>query len=79
MAVFEAGRIGPEAREAVPALIELLMGEDKEYMRQAAARSLGRIGPDARAAMPALTKALEVEEFDVGRVIAEALQKIRQE
>jgi HEAT repeat protein len=57
-AIFDVGRVGPEARDAVPALIEILLSEEEEYVRQAAAHSLGRIGPDARAAIPALTKAL---------------------
>jgi HEAT repeat protein len=48
------GRIGPDARAAVPALIEAAKGKDR-----AAIEALGQIGPDAAAAVPVLTELLK--------------------
>ena len=48
--------IGPEARAAVPDLIEML---DDDFLRDAAAEALGRIGSDAHAGVPKLLAALE--------------------
>jgi HEAT repeat protein len=45
--------LGPEAREAVSALIEALTSPD-EWVRLYAAQTLGRIGPKAAAAVPEL-------------------------
>jgi len=49
------GLIGPEAREAVPVLIEVSRDDDDETFRHAVVWALGRIGPDA---IPALTGSL---------------------
>ena len=51
------GKIGPEAKAAVPDLSKALKDEDK-YVRQTAVRALGDIGPEARDAVPALIEAL---------------------
>lgn len=54
------GRIGPEAKEAIPALTVVLKtegGEDSAY--SAAAEALGRIGPEARSAVPFLRAMLQ--------------------
>lgn len=52
------GRMGPNAKAAVPALIQAL--EDKRMPeRGEAARSLGWIGPEAKAAIPALKSSLQ--------------------
>jgi hypothetical protein len=69
------GRIGPDARDAVPALIELLGDEDLS-VRELATVVLGRIGPDARDAVPALIKLLGDEDGEVRRQTAEALVHI---
>jgi HEAT repeat protein len=50
------GEIGPEAKEAVPELIEALNDEDMDLIALCA---LGRIGPAARAAVPAMRRWLE--------------------
>ena len=47
------GQIGPDAREAVPALIEALMDTVAD-VRYWSALALGRIGPEAKAAVPTL-------------------------
>lgn len=77
------GQIGPEAEEAVPALVKALMREETDmtrgmgrrhwYAREAAAKALGKIGPSA---VPALTEALQ-HKGPVGRhAAADALAGI---
>jgi HEAT repeat protein len=66
--------LGPEARDAVPALIEALTKET--IVRQNAALALGHIGPDAKAAVPALIGALSDSEWTVRRQAALALGEI---
>jgi HEAT repeat protein len=51
-------RVGPEAREAVPALVTLLE-ETGSTLDSRAAHALGRIGPDAAAAVPSLLKIID--------------------
>jgi HEAT repeat protein len=51
------GEFGPEARDAVPALLDLL--RDRRT-RPGAARALGQIGPAARKAVPELRRLLTV-------------------
>ena len=55
IAAFALGRIGPEARAAIPDLIAALSGPDSR-VRGEAARALGLMGPDARAAIPELIR-----------------------
>src|SRR5207237_6054407 len=60
------GRNGPEAKAAVPALIEILKNKDESgEIRGKAANSLGRIGPDAHVAVPFL-----IEAFDTTNGVA---------
>lgn len=51
------GAMGPEAVEAVPALIQAL-GDEDIFVRDGAAGALGAIGPEAKEAVPALIEAL---------------------
>lgn len=57
------GAFGPEARDAVPALIRVLESHAKDdedwQLRREAAIALGRIGPDARVAIPVLRRILD--------------------
>jgi HEAT repeat protein len=69
---YGLGRLGPEARTAVPALAAALHGKTV-LLRENAARALGLIGPDARQAVPALTEALGDAEWTVRRQAALAL------
>jgi hypothetical protein len=55
-AAFALGKIGPAAKDAVPALIEALKDKDRD-VRSTAAQALSGIGPAAKAAVPALTEA----------------------
>ena len=49
------GRMGPEAKAAVPALTKMLSSQDD---RGAAVDALGQIGPGAKTAVPVLAKLL---------------------
>jgi PAS domain S-box-containing protein len=66
------GNIGPEAKAAVPALIESLK-DGEEGVREAAAKSLGKIGPEAKAAVQALIEMLKDEDKYVLGAATEAL------
>ena len=50
------GRIGPQAKTAVPLLVQMLKSSDWG-MRASAITALGAIGPDAKAALPAIVQA----------------------
>jgi HEAT repeat protein len=67
--------LGPEAREAVPAVIELLQA-DGVSDRKMAAWTLGYIGRGVGEAGPALRKALQDADPGVRARAAEALEKI---
>ena len=71
-AAWALGKIGPEARAAIPALSELCKDKD-EGVRQFAAQALGRIGP---AAIPALTELLKCKYGPTQRGARQALKKI---
>jgi len=64
--LFILGRIGPNARPAVPALLKLLQ-DCNSGLRQSAVATLGLIGPDARAAVPALARLFQ-ESDEVTRL-----------
>lgn len=66
------GRLGPEARQAVPDLIEIVTGNDSAKLRAAAAAALGKIGPEAKSAVPALVQQLNDERSGEVRVAAAA-------
>jgi len=72
----DLGKIGREARIAIPPLIELLKDKDEDVQR-AAVEALGKIGPEAQIAILALTELLNDEEEDVRTAAAEALEKIK--
>lgn len=73
-AAVALGRIGPEAKPAVPHLIELLNDRDGE-VRGAAAEALGRIGPSA---LPAATKLRTMTRSDplVAPTARKALERL---
>jgi HEAT repeat protein len=72
--IEDLGEIGPAARAAVPALIDILKA--KEKYRRVAAGALGAIGPDARSAVPALIEALDSDKAGVVSAAVEALGRI---
>ena len=68
--------MGPDASEAVPALIEVLKDKNwSKYSRYLAPRALGRIGPAAKDAIPALKQEME-ENSQTAPWCAEALWRI---
>ncbi len=75
LAVAVIDRLGPKAKEAVPALIDELKDPSPEYRRQVEF-ALATIGPDAKAAVPALVKELNDEDPRVRRTACYALGKI---
>ncbi len=68
-------RIGPEAKAAVPALIEALEDRSAET-RNEVLFALAAVGPDARQAVPAVTKALKDPDMNVRYAACFALGKI---
>ena len=69
------GRMGAEAREAVPTLLELLH-EQSAPNRKLAAWTLGYIGQGAVEAIPALLLGLRDSNEGVRQMACEALDKI---
>jgi HEAT repeat protein len=78
-AVTSLGQIGPEAREAVPALMTVLKGKDNEEVRVEAATALGNIGSAARPALSELSAAAQLKgkkNAPYKKAAAEAVRKI---
>jgi HEAT repeat protein len=75
LAVAVIQRLGPKAKDAVPALIDELKDPSPEY-RHEVEFALGAIGPDAKAAVPALIKEMQDEDPRVRRTACYALGKI---
>jgi HEAT repeat protein len=75
-AAHAVGHFAPEAREAIPDLIELLDAREP-LVRWAAAAALGKFGPAARDAVPALRRlAAEDPEAAVRDTADSALARI---
>jgi len=70
------GMFGPDAKDAVPALIEILRQDPKLGVRNSAAQSLGLIGPDARNAIPELIAGLKEKDSYMRLACAQALGRI---
>jgi HEAT repeat protein len=71
--------MGPDAKEAIPNLIDSL--KEKSYFksedwRAESARALGNMGPDAKEAVPQIAKLLADEDQAIRREALKALQKI---
>ena len=75
-AVDSLAKIGPEAVEAVPDLIQVMEADDKDRVRGGARFALGEIGPGAAAAIPALISYLQNAEDRDRCGAASALGKI---
>lgn len=73
MAGEALGRIGPEARSAVPTLTWMLGDPGTAVV---AAEALGRIGPDAKDAPPELQLLLDDARGEVRRAAREAMRRI---
>jgi HEAT repeat protein len=75
MAARALSDMGPEAKPAVPALLELLKSRDAN-VRLEAVKTLGAVGPEAAAAVPALREARKDRKASVQQEAGEALKKI---
>jgi HEAT repeat protein len=75
-AAFALAAIGPEAVEAVPALIKALQSQGDETLRFRAAYALGEIGPKAKEAIEPLKAALDDKKPAVRLHAAQALWSI---
>ena len=64
-AVHAIGRIGPAARQAVPALTGLVTADPQRDVRREAVVALRRLRPEPETLVPVLTKALEDPETPV--------------
>src|SRR5262245_63821353 len=64
-AALTLGKLGPAARTAVPALIEILQKDKDKPMRHLAADALGKIGPGASAAVLPLADTLTDPDPDL--------------
>lgn len=71
------GRIGPDAKDAVPELGEMVVNDGRSWGRQYSAWALGKIGPAAETALPQLRKALADPNPEVRIAAAEAIDTIQ--
>jgi HEAT repeat protein/Tfp pilus assembly protein PilF len=69
---------GPEAKAAVPLLVDVLKAEDV-WSRKEASRTLGEIGPAAKEAVPALLRSLNERDVDARVSAAAALLRVAPE
>src|SRR5262245_60515983 len=67
--------MGPQARDAVPALTETLKDKDL-FVRRFSAQALGAIGPEAKSAIPALVGALGESRKEMVVASARALGQL---
>jgi HEAT repeat protein len=74
--LLAVGKLGADAKWAVPALVELL-SHDLVQLRSLAAHTLGQIGPAAGDAVPALERMSHNRDPAVREVALEALEHLR--
>ncbi len=72
-AVWGLGRVGPEARTALPRLLSLLRDDPSGDVRRKSAWALARIKPPAEVAIPALVAAFADRDVDVRQAAAESI------
>jgi HEAT repeat protein len=70
-AVLALGDLGPDAREAVPSLCEVLRNDEEPTVRRRAAVALGEIG--AEEAIPALQEASSHDDNERVREMVDAV------
>jgi hypothetical protein len=75
-AAVALGRIGHNAAEVVPLLIDLV-GSDRYYFRRDAVKALGLFGPKARAALPVLREVAKERSRYMQEVVGPALAAIQ--
>src|SRR6516225_11816902 len=69
-AAYHLSEMGPEAKDAVPQLIEVLQSDPISSIRGEAASALGKVGAPASAAVPALISFLKSKEGGYERTYA---------
>ena len=79
LAAEALGRIGPEAKAAVPGLMGLLKDEDKEVRSKAAMALCGIHAPEAKEALRVLIELLRDEDWAFRLTTAQALGRIGSE
>ena len=74
-AAYTIARMGPAAKDAVPALI-VALGDEASSVRYPAAFALGEIGPAAESAIPVLLKLVDDPNDEVGFMARKSLKKL---
>ncbi len=77
-AVAAIGKVGPEAKEAIKPLAEVITGDKSPNVRIQAANVLAKFGAEARAALPALEAAAKDKSENVSNAAREALESIQE-
>ena len=76
-AAYAIGGMGPSAKAAVPALIQVLNDQDAPpVVRYPVCVALREIGPEAKEAVPALKAAMDDRNDDVAAMARQALRAI---
>lgn len=71
-ALLLLGEFAPEAKEAIPLLIQTLNNDQDDLLRRGAVRALGKFGPEAKDAIPTLIQAINNDSW---AVYAETLEQ----
>ena len=75
-AAYDLGALGPQAAEAVPALVVGLRDETK-FVRRAAVKALAKIGSPACTALPDMRRSMSDKDNFVSRSSGNAVKKLQ--
>lgn len=85
-AAYAYGRTGPDPKEAVPTLVQMLKEDSAESVKMAAAKGLGAMGPDAKEAVKDLNAVIQEErkkdmkkQTQLGRTAGDARRAITEQ
>jgi HEAT repeat protein len=76
-AVATIGKVGPEAREAIKPLADVLATDKSPDVRIQAANVLAKYGAEAKIALPALELAAKDKNENVSTAASDALEQIK--